>query len=154
MRHVAMNRNRPAQPCLLSLVQSRLSQSQIDLPERMRRRIRDFAQQIRAGVLIGMQSWHRQRQGLTTSRALPRHEHFNRQGSRIAGPQLRGRKRFADFLAAHIGVLASREHVPGSAHMLEDSGKNSQPGWSKSANRDGYDAYRYRPAGRRLGQGR
>ncbi len=34
----------------------------------------------------------------------------------------------ADFLAGHIGVLASGEHVPGGARMSEETGKKLTAG--------------------------
>jgi hypothetical protein len=43
-----------------------------------------------------------------------------------APPQ--GQETLADFLADHIGVLASAEYVPGGARMSEDSGKKFATG--------------------------
>ena len=40
----------------------------------------------------------------------------------------------ADFLHEHIGVLDSREYIPGGAHMSEDSGKKFAAGLLKSPN--------------------
>lgn len=38
----------------------------------------------------------------------------------------------ADYLAGHIGVLASGEHIPGGAHLSEASGRQFAPGLQKA----------------------
>lgn len=44
-------------------------------------------------------------------------------------PSLEGeRASLADFLADHIGVLSSSEHVPGGARMSEDTGRKFAAG--------------------------
>jgi hypothetical protein len=43
----------------------------------------------------------------------------------------------ADFLANHIGVLSSSEHVPGGARMSENSGKRFAAGLVKKRQEGG-----------------
>ena len=43
----------------------------------------------------------------------------------------------ADFLHEHIGVLDSREYIPGGVRMSEDSGKKLAAGLLKSTNEEG-----------------
>ena len=50
--------------------------------------------------------------------------------SESAVPESQGT--LADFLHGHIGVLDSREYIPGGTHMLEDSGKRFAAGLLKS----------------------
>lgn len=46
----------------------------------------------------------------------------------MAEPSHRNGGTLADFLAGHIGVLSSSEHVPGGARMSEDSGQKFADG--------------------------
>ena len=43
-------------------------------------------------------------------------------------PPKEGEKTLADYLKDHIGVIDSGEHVPGGAHMSEDTGKKFAEG--------------------------
>jgi hypothetical protein len=45
-----------------------------------------------------------------------------------AQPPAEGPTSLADFLAGHVGILASSEHVPGGAHMSEEPGRKLADG--------------------------
>ena len=55
--------------------------------------------------------------------------------SALAVPESQGT--LADFLHEHIGVLDSREYIPGGVRMSEDSGKKFAAGLLKSTNEEG-----------------
>lgn len=53
-------------------------------------------------------------------------DHFMAPGKETTQPGPAGT--LADFLAGHIGVLASAQQVPGGANMSEDTGKHFAAG--------------------------